>query len=136
MSVGNLEAYRDFLDVRDVVAAYLALAENGLAGETYNVCSGEPTALREMLRRLVTIARMPVEIREDPERMRPSDVPLSYGDPAKLYAIAAWRPARSLDASLRDVYADARARLANVAAVEPGRSEGAFGPGGKPTNRG
>lgn len=110
--VGNLEASRDFLDVRDVCAAYVALLEGGGdAGEIYNICSGQAVALRDVLRRLVSAARIAVEIREDPARMRPSDVPLSVGDAAKLRAATGWAPARTLDAALRDVYADALARL-------------------------
>jgi GDP-4-dehydro-6-deoxy-D-mannose reductase len=110
MFVGNLDAQRDFLDVRDVVDAYARLAERGTSGEVYNVASGTPVAIKEILRRLITIARVPVEVREDPARMRPSDLPLSYGSSAKLRAATGWQPRHSLDASLRDVYADAQAR--------------------------
>jgi GDP-4-dehydro-6-deoxy-D-mannose reductase len=110
MFVGNLEAQRDFLDVRDVVAAYVLLAERGTSGEVYNIASGTPVAVKEILRRLITIARVPVEVREDPSRMRPSDVPLLYGSSAKLRAATGWEPRVSLDASLRDVYAEALER--------------------------
>jgi GDP-4-dehydro-6-deoxy-D-mannose reductase len=110
--VGNLEAQRDFLDVRDVCAAYVALLEGGGArGELYNIASGTATSLKEILRRLIEIARVPVEVREDPERMRPSDVPLSVGDAAKLRAATGWSPGISLTAALRAVYDDARARV-------------------------
>ncbi len=64
--VGNLESQRDFLDVRDVVRAYAELAERGRDGELYNVCSGTPAKIAEVLRTLVTVARVGVEIREDP----------------------------------------------------------------------
>jgi GDP-4-dehydro-6-deoxy-D-mannose reductase len=111
--VGNLEARRDFLDVRDVVAAYVALAERrGEAAEIYNVASGKAVAIREILRQLVMIARVPVEIRDDPARMRPSDVPLSVGDATKLATATGWTPEIPLAASLRAVYADARERVA------------------------
>jgi GDP-4-dehydro-6-deoxy-D-mannose reductase len=112
LHVGNLKALRDFLDVRDVVAAYIALAERGIAGACYNVCSGSPVEIEGILRRLIAIAHLPVEVREDPARMRPSDVPLSYGDNARLRAATGWAPRLSLPESLRDVYADAQARLA------------------------
>lgn len=112
LEVGNLAARRDFLDVRDVVAAYIALAERGESGEIYNVCSGTPVAIQEVLRRLILLARVPVEVREDPARLRPSDVPLAYGDNAKLRAATGWTPQYALDRSLRDAYADARERLA------------------------
>ena len=109
MHVGNLEAQRDFLDVRDVVAAYVLLLANGRGGEVYNICSGRPVAIREVLRELITIARVAVEIREDPERMRASDLPLLSGDATKLRAATGWEPQYTLKASLADTYAAFRA---------------------------
>lgn len=111
--VGNLSPQRDFLDVRDVVRAYADLAERGADGETYNVCSGTPARVQDVLRTLVTFARVGVEIREDPALVRAVDVPASYGDPAKLKAATGWTPAFTLARSLRDVYEDARARAAS-----------------------
>lgn len=106
--VGNLTAERDFLDVRDVVRAYADLAQHGQAGEIYNVCSGVPTKIQDVLRSLVMAARVGVEIREDPELMRPSDVPVFYGDNAKLIAATGWKPQYALARSLREIYAAAR----------------------------
>ena len=88
--VGNLEAKRDFLDVRDVVAAYIALAIHGISGEIYNVSSGTAISMREMLGKLIAAARVPVEVREDPERMRPSDTPVAYGSSDKIRAATGW----------------------------------------------
>jgi len=110
--VGNLSAERDFLDVRDVVAAYVSLARDGASGEIYNVCSGVPTPIRDLLRTLILAARVPVEVREDPARMRPADSPVAFGDNAKLRAATGWAPRVSLDRSLRDVYAAALAAAA------------------------
>ncbi len=113
MLVGNLEASRDFLDVRDVCAAYAGLLEgNGAPGEIYNVCSGVATTMKEVLRRLIMIGRVPVEVREDPERMRAADIPLSVGTAAKLRDATGWTPSIALGATLRAVYDDARSRLA------------------------
>jgi GDP-4-dehydro-6-deoxy-D-mannose reductase len=111
LSVGNLTSKRDFLDVRDVVSAYAELAARGRSGEIYNVCSGRPVSMSEILRQLITIAHVAVEVREDPERMRPSDVPLSYGDDAKLRATIDWAPRYTLAQSLRDVYEEARSKV-------------------------
>ena len=108
MQVGNLEAERDFLDVRDVAAAYVLLVANGRAGEVYNISSGRTVAIREVLRQLITIARVPVEIRNDPDRMRASDLPILSGDATKLRAETGWEPRIPLAASLRDIYAAAR----------------------------
>jgi GDP-4-dehydro-6-deoxy-D-mannose reductase len=112
LKVGNLEAQRDFLDVRDVCAAYALLVANARRGEVYNICSGRPVAIREVLRQLITIAHVPVEVRDDPERMRPSDLPILSGDPTKLRAATGWEPSFTLAASLRDIYADAQERVA------------------------
>jgi GDP-4-dehydro-6-deoxy-D-mannose reductase len=108
LHVGNLEAKRDFLDVRDVVEAYVALAERGVSGEIYNVCSGVPHKVSELLRELIIAAHVPVEVREDPERMRPSDTPLSYGDNTKLKNATGWEPRIALTRSIRDIYEAAR----------------------------
>jgi GDP-4-dehydro-6-deoxy-D-mannose reductase len=110
--VGNLTPQRDFLDVRDVVRAYVDLAERGASGEIYNVCSGVPTRIADILRQLVNAARVGVEIREDRDLMRAVDVPVAYGDNAKLKAATAWAPLYPLARSLRDVYAAARASAA------------------------
>jgi GDP-4-dehydro-6-deoxy-D-mannose reductase len=106
--VGNLDASRDFLDVRDVCDAYVTLLEGGgEAGEIYNVCSGKATTMKEILRQLVMLARVPVEVREDPARMRPADVPVSVGDASKLRRATGWAPRISFPAALRAVYDDA-----------------------------
>jgi GDP-4-dehydro-6-deoxy-D-mannose reductase len=109
--VGNLAAARDFLDVRDVVNAYIALARDGERGEVYNVCSGGAVTIRDILRELIIIAHVPVEVREDPARMRPADVPILVGRPEKLRACTGWQPQLTLVHSLRDIYAAARDSL-------------------------
>jgi GDP-4-dehydro-6-deoxy-D-mannose reductase len=102
--VGNLDAKREFLDVRDVVRAYLALAQGGVAGEIYNVCSGTARSVRDVLRELILAAHVPVEVRDDPERLRPSDVPLLVGDATKLREATGWEPRIAFTASVRDIY--------------------------------
>jgi GDP-4-dehydro-6-deoxy-D-mannose reductase len=104
MLVGNLAAARDFLDVRDVVAAYLALARSGESGQAYNVCSGHARPMRDLLRDLIAIAHVAVEVREDPERFRPLDVPIFVGSAEKLQAQTGWRPEVPLARSLREIY--------------------------------
>ncbi len=106
--VGNLDTARDFLDVRDVVAAYVELARHGERGEVYNVCSGSAVTIRDVLRELIAIARVAVEVREDPARMRSSDIPISVGSAEKLRARTNWVPQTPLPRSLRDVYAAAQ----------------------------
>jgi GDP-4-dehydro-6-deoxy-D-mannose reductase len=107
--VGNLTAQRDFLDVRDAARAFADLAERGIDGEIYNVCSGVPKGVAEVLRQLVFAARIGVEMREDPALMRPIDVPIAYGDNAKLRAATGWEPKLPLGRTLQDTYAAALA---------------------------
>jgi GDP-4-dehydro-6-deoxy-D-mannose reductase len=113
LEVGNLDAERDVLDVRDVVRAYVALAERGEPGETYNVCRGSAVSMRELLRELIAAARVPVEVRTDPARLRSSETPISFGSNAKLVERTGWSPRIALTESLRDIYEDARKRLAS-----------------------
>ncbi|HEV7179489.1 MAG TPA: GDP-mannose 4,6-dehydratase [Candidatus Baltobacteraceae bacterium] len=109
--VGNLDARRDFLDVRDVVRAYVALARDGAAGEIYNVCSGSARSIRDVLRELIIAAHVPVEVRDDPARMRPSDTPLFVGNNAKLGAATGWAASIGFERSIRDIYRAAQTGL-------------------------
>jgi GDP-4-dehydro-6-deoxy-D-mannose reductase len=90
--------------VRDVVTAYIELAQRGERGEIYNVCSGAAVMIRDVLGELIRIARVPVEVREDPQRVRSADVPLSVGSSGKLRARTGWAPQIPLTRSLRDTY--------------------------------
>jgi len=89
------------------VRAYIALAKDGGSGEVYNVCSGMPIAISEILRRLITVAHVAVEVREDPRRLRPAAVPVSFGENKKLRDTTGWQPEIPLDGSLRAIWADA-----------------------------
>lgn len=115
LRVGNLDARRDLTDVRDTVAAYLALARQGRAGEVYNVCSGRAYAIREVLDRLLALVRVTVSVELDPERLRPSDTPVLVGDPGRLTRDTGWTPAISIDRTLADILDEWR----RVAADEP-----------------
>lgn len=106
ISVGNLDAQRDFSDVRDVIRAYQLLAEKGRSGEAYLICSGQPVSIQYLLNALIDAAGITVEINYDPTRMRPSDTPCLYGSPAKITRDTAWKPEIHLRQSLADTYAD------------------------------
>jgi GDP-4-dehydro-6-deoxy-D-mannose reductase len=111
VSVGNLGAVRDFSDVRDVVRAYWLLTGRGQAGEVYNVCSGRGTRIRDILDTLIAASEVPVEVRVDPERLRPLDLPTVIGDPGRLRAATGWTPRIALATSLGDLLADARSQV-------------------------
>jgi len=103
VKVGNLEPVRDFLDVRDVAAAYVALVGRGIAGEVYNVASGRGVSLQELFDRLAAIVGVNAIAEPDPEFMRPADIPALVGDAGKLRAATGWAPAIALDQTLRDL---------------------------------
>lgn len=103
IQVGNLSAQRDFTDVRDIVKAYVRLAESGVSGEVYLVCSGQPVAISYLMTALAEIAGVDVELEYDPARMRPSDTPVLYGSTAKIYAATGWQPEIHLRQTLGEV---------------------------------
>jgi GDP-4-dehydro-6-deoxy-D-mannose reductase len=108
--VGNLDAQRDYTDVRDIVKAYRLLLENGKSGEVYNICSGQPRTGHEMLEGLQKAAGLEARVEQDPDKMRPSDTPVLYGSHQKLTQDTGWRPEIPLDQTLADVIADWRNR--------------------------
>ncbi|MCA9935745.1 MAG: GDP-mannose 4,6-dehydratase, partial [Anaerolineales bacterium] len=111
MQVGNLDAQRDFTDVRDVARAYLALAEKGHPGEAYLICSGQPVSIHYLLQVLMELADVTVDIEYDPARMRPSDVPILFGSAVKLQRHTGWMPHIHLRQSLAEALADWLQRL-------------------------
>ena len=109
--VGNLDAVRDFADVRDVVRAYWLLAERGEGGTVYNVCTGRGRAIRELLEMLLACSSSRIEVQVDPERLRAADIPVQVGDPSRLRAATGWEPRIPLEQSLRDLLDDWRSRI-------------------------
>lgn len=103
ISVGNLEAIRDFTDVRDVVKGYYLALERGEPGEVYNICRGEGHKIREILDMLLGLSRVDIEVRPDPARMRPSDVELLVGDSSKFRDRTGWQPQIPLRQTLSDL---------------------------------
>jgi GDP-4-dehydro-6-deoxy-D-mannose reductase len=110
--VGNLDAIRDFTDVRDMVRAYWLAVERGRPGEVYNIATGQGIRIREVLDRLIALAGVEVSIEIDPERLRPSDVEILIGDSSKFRADTGWEPRIPFDQTLRDILAYWRDRLA------------------------
>ncbi|WP_138755244.1 GDP-mannose 4,6-dehydratase [Paenibacillus sinopodophylli] len=104
INVGNLDARRDFSDVRDIVVAYEKLMIEGKKGEAYNVCSGKPIAIKEILMKYIKLSlNKSIEIKEDSSRMRPSDLPLYVGDSSKIIRMTNWESQINIDQSLIDI---------------------------------
>ena len=112
LRVGNLDARRDITDVRDTVRAYETLASAGRTGQAYNVCSGIAYRVGDLLEQLLTKARVPVQVQQDPERMRPSDNPLVLGNPSKIAAETGWRAEMPIGTTLQDLLNWWRSRVA------------------------
>jgi len=110
IGIGNITAVRDFTDVRDVVRAYFALLEKGVAGEVYNVCSGISMSIEELLRKMITFSKFPVKFERDPEKERPIDVPVLRGDCTKLKEATGWVPEIPLEKTLKDIIEYYRSR--------------------------
>ena len=98
--VGNLDAQRDLLDVRDVVRAYAALLDRGATEGVYNVASGVARPIRDVLAALVGRARVPIRVETDPARLRPNDIPVLVGDATRLRSETGWTPAFSFEQTL------------------------------------
>lgn len=111
--VGNLEARRDLTDVRDVVRAYVLLADKGRSGEVYNVCRGDAVAMRDLVAELAARSRVALEVATDPARLRPVDTPIVLGSFARLAAETGWQPEIPLERTLDDLLQWWRERVTN-----------------------
>jgi GDP-4-dehydro-6-deoxy-D-mannose reductase len=103
LRIGNADTVRDFLHVRDVVRAYLALVESGVAGEVYNVCSGEGTRTRDLAKRVLAAAGVNAAIEIEPALVRRVEVPWLVGDPAKVRSATGWAPTLSCNDIIDDL---------------------------------
>jgi GDP-4-dehydro-6-deoxy-D-mannose reductase len=102
LHVGNLDARRDFTDVRDMVLGYWLALEKGAPGDVYNICSGRSYSIRQVLDLLLGMTECKITLRPDPRRLRPSDVPVLQGDNAKFRAATGWEPHIPFEQTLRD----------------------------------
>jgi GDP-4-dehydro-6-deoxy-D-mannose reductase len=110
LEVGNLDAVRDFTDVRDVVAAYRLIAHERCTGRPLNVASGLGIRIGDLLDRLIRISGADVRIVQDPSRMRPNETQRVVGDAGLLRQLTGWQPQVQLDDTLRDVWEDTLSR--------------------------
>lgn len=108
---GNLDAKRDFVDVRDAARAFALLAEKGESGEIYNVCSGKATAIQQCLSEMMLRSKKQLSVRVDPARVQKNDIPVQVGSFQKLKKVAGWNPRIPLNESLADLFDDWRERI-------------------------
>lgn len=108
--VGNLDAKRDYTDVRDIVHAYRLLIEKGTSGKTYNICSGSSVSGKDILAGLLSLSRATPKVEQDPARMRPADVMDIYGDSTRLARDTGWSTQFALRTTLADALEDWRNR--------------------------
>ena len=108
---GNLNARRDFTDVRDMVRAYWLLLNHGQPGEVYNAGSGRAISIQEMLDTMLGMSKIPIRTEADPERMRPSDIPVIVCDPTRLHLTTGWSAQIPLEQTLADILDDWRQKI-------------------------
>lgn len=118
LRVGNLSARRDFVNVEDAGPAYRLLAEGGEPGGVYNLASGEALAISDLLERLLALSGLSVSVVEDPERVRPVDLPLLRGDSTRLRALG-WQPRSSVDDALRELWREVSGRQGAPVETQP-----------------
>lgn len=114
LRVGNLEAQRDIMDVRDTARAYEALAVAGSPGRVYNICSGRAYRVADLLDRLLGLARVRVTVEQDPARLRPSDNPVVLGNPGRITHDTGWRVGIPIETTLADLLDWWRSRVARA----------------------
>jgi GDP-4-dehydro-6-deoxy-D-mannose reductase len=110
LRVGNLDAQRDFTDVRDMVRGYWLALEKGRPGEVYNICSGRSYSVREVVDLLLGFTKVKIKVEQDPRRLRPSDVPVLRGDCTKFTRETAWQPEIPFEQTVEDLLAYWRVR--------------------------
>lgn len=104
VKVGNLEARRDYTDVRDIIRGYWLSLDGGCQpGEVYNICSGNSWKIQAVLDHLLSLSKVKVKVEVDPERLRPSDVPILVGDSTRFNKATGWKPEIPIEKTLEDL---------------------------------
>jgi GDP-4-dehydro-6-deoxy-D-mannose reductase len=122
LTVGNLQAQRDFLPVEDVARAFLAIAQRGQPGQAYNIGSSRAHSVREILDLLLAHSTMPIKVRQDPARLRPSDIPMLVADISRLRAHTGWEPVIDFEYAIEQTLNYWRTAVAQKGKQNSGRS--------------
>jgi len=101
--VGNTDSQRDFTDVRDMVRGYYLAVQECEQGEVYNIASGTTIYIRDMLKMLIDMSKVKIEVKQDPKRMRPSDVEVLLGDYSKFNKATGWKPEIPFTKTMEDL---------------------------------
>jgi len=101
--VGDLDAKRDLFDVRDCVRAYKIVMQKGKSGEVYNIGTGKPIAIRQILNKIISISKKKILVTQDPSQMRPSDIAKNCVNATKIKKLG-WTPKIPVDRTLKDTY--------------------------------
>ncbi len=117
--VGNIDAIRDFTDVRDMVRAYWLAVTRARPGEVYNIASGTGITIRALLDKILALSSVEVKVEVDPSRLRPSDVEILIGDSSKFRADTGWEPRIPFDQTVSDLLDHWRERMAAKRAAKP-----------------
>lgn len=104
IKVGNLEASRDFTDVRDMVRAYHLAITKCNAGEPYNICSGKPIKIQNVLDILLSFTGHKITVIVDKTKLRLAEIPVLYGNHSKFSTATGWHPEIPLETTLRDTF--------------------------------
>lgn len=102
MSVGNLTAKRDFTDVRDIVKAYRLLGDMGVSGRTYNIGRGKAVEIQYILDTALKLSGTEIEVRQDPSKMRASDIPVIEPDVTRIYNDTGWKVEITMEKTISD----------------------------------
>jgi GDP-4-dehydro-6-deoxy-D-mannose reductase len=111
LSTGNLDAQRDFVDVRDAVRAFALAAEKGVPGQVYNVCSGRAVKIQTCLDEMISMSSQQIKVKVDAGRIQKNDVPIQIGNAEKIKTATGWHPQIPLKQSLSDLLNDWRQRI-------------------------
>jgi len=111
ISTGNLDAQRDFVDVRDAVRAFMLTAEKGTPGQVYNVCSGRAAKIGACLDEMISMSTRQIKVKVDVERIQNNDVPIQIGNAGKIKLATGWHSRIPLNQSLSDLLNDWREKV-------------------------
>lgn len=111
IKVGNLDSFRDFTDVRDIAAAYKLALDKGEIGQVYNIGSGEPVKIKNVLKILLSMSKVNIRVTIDKKRFAAIEIKSFYADYSKFHAKTGWKPRIPLHTTLFDTIEFERSKV-------------------------